>query len=85
MLLPKIESSTVLDSQAPDGAGAPVAEEIAADVLGSAAGRRPNRVAHADVQQTVGPELQLAAVVIRVRLVDEENLSRAGKNRAILT
>src|SRR5919198_1153037 len=41
--------------------------------------RRPS-VAHADVQQLVGPELQLPAVVVRVRLRDEEDLTRARRN-----
>ena len=38
-------------------------------------------VAHADVEQAVRPELQLAAVVIGVRLLDEEELPGARGDR----
>src|SRR5206468_6054724 len=39
-------------------------------------------VAHADVEQTVRPELQLPAVVVRIGLPDEQQLPRAVEERA---
>src|SRR5204862_6353452 len=38
-------------------------------------------VAHADVEQAVRPELQLPAVVVRIRLPDEQQLPRAVDDR----
>ena len=40
-------------------------------------------VAHADVEPAVGAELELAAVVVRVRLLDEEQLPQALASRPL--
>src|SRR5205823_2333128 len=48
-------------------------------VLGVAAGAA---VAHADPELAVGPELELAAVVVRVGLRDEQKLPRRARDRA---
>ena len=55
--------------------------ERGAKVLGALLGVAGGAaVAHADVQQPVGAELQLAAVVVVVRLVDEEQLLGARED-----
>ena len=43
-------------------------------ILGVAGG---TAVGHPDIEETVGAELELAAVVIRIRLVDGEELARS--------